>query len=201
MPYPINSLTRPNSGGKDLLAYIYDLSPLDLHLLIILLQAKKPLTLEKLAAKIDRDKSTVFRSVQKMAALGLCIKEAMSLKEGGYYHIYSADIGTISKNTKQRIQDIRSSLDNILEKFDDDLNTIVAAEPAKLRAAVEKALATLGESTKKALMHELKESGVSFDSSCSLNEIENVLKRMVGDGMALKIIQDIRTTLLLNKQS
>jgi predicted transcriptional regulator len=199
VPYPINSLTRVNSSGKDLLAYLYDLSPLDLHLLMILLQAKKPLTLEKLADRIDRDKSTVFRSVQKMAALGLCIKETRSIKEGGYYHVYSAaDAGTIKKNTKQRVEEIRTSIDNILKKFDDDLNMMATLDPAKLKAAVEKSLATLVESTKKALMLELKNSGI-FDSPCSLREIEDVLRRLVGEGMALKIMENVRAALVLDK--
>lgn len=201
MPYPINSLTRLNSSGKDLLAYLYDLSSLDLQLLTFLLQAKQPLTLEKLADKTDRDKSTVFRSVQKMVSFGLCIKEARNLKEGGYYHVYSAaDTGTIKKNAMQRIEDIRSSLDNILKKFDEDMNAIATLDPVKLQDAVEKSLATLGDPTKKAIMLQMKENGVSFDSPCSLSEIENVLKKLVGEGMALKIMENVRKILLLNKQ-
>jgi hypothetical protein len=40
-PFPISSITRINSTVKDLFIYLYDLSPLDLDLLIIMIQNKK----------------------------------------------------------------------------------------------------------------------------------------------------------------
>lgn len=199
MPYPINSLTRANSSGKDLLAYLYDLSPLDLNLFVILLQARQPMTLENLADRTNRDKSTVFRSVQKMVVLGLCAKEARSIKEGGYYHIYSAvDVATIKKNMKQKVEEIRGSLDRILKRFDEDLDEMVALDPAKLRTAIDKSLTILGEPTKKALMYQLKNYGISFDSPHSLREIEDVLVQMVGKGGAAKVMENVRAMLTLD---
>ena len=79
-----------NSTLKDLFIYLYDLSPLELDMLYILIRNKKSMTLEELAKKVDRDKSTVFRSLQKLVGLGICNKETKTLKEGGYYHAYSA---------------------------------------------------------------------------------------------------------------
>ena len=56
---PLNALTRINSTVKELFIYLYDLSPLDLDLLFIMIKEAKPLTLEQLSNKADRDKSTV----------------------------------------------------------------------------------------------------------------------------------------------
>jgi predicted transcriptional regulator len=96
---PISSITRINSTIKDLFIYLYDLSPLDLDLLIIMIQNKKQMTLEQLARKVDRDKSTTFRSLKKLVGLGICMKETKSIKEGGYYHLYSAvDVGDRKKS-------------------------------------------------------------------------------------------------------
>ena len=36
---------------------------------------KKSMTLEELAKRVDRDKSTVFRFLQKLVDLGICNKE------------------------------------------------------------------------------------------------------------------------------
>ena len=80
---PIKTITRMNSTVKDLFIYMYDLSPLELDLLFILIKNKKSMTLEELAKKVDRDKSTVFRSLQKLVDLGICNKETKTLKEGG----------------------------------------------------------------------------------------------------------------------
>ncbi len=38
---------------------------------------------------MDRDKSTTFRSMQKRVAIGLLVKETWTIKDGGYFHVYS----------------------------------------------------------------------------------------------------------------
>lgn len=78
---PISAITRMNSTVKDLFIYLYDLSPLELDLLFFLIKNKKPLTMEELARKADRDKVTIFRSLQKLVGLGICIKDTKTLKK------------------------------------------------------------------------------------------------------------------------
>jgi predicted transcriptional regulator len=81
---PISTITRLNSTAKDLFIYLYDLSALDADLFFMLMKGKKPLILEDLAKKTNRDKSNIFRSVQKLVNSGICIKETRTLKDGGY---------------------------------------------------------------------------------------------------------------------
>jgi predicted transcriptional regulator len=119
---PISNITRLNSTAKDLFIYIYDLSALDADLFFILMKEKKPLILEDLAEKACRDKSTVFRAVQKLVNCGICIKEARTLRDGGYYHVYSAiDTRTFKMETEKRVKELKSSFDRILRKFEHDL--------------------------------------------------------------------------------
>ena len=107
---PIKTITRVNSTVKDLFIYLYDLSPLELDLLFILIKNKKSMTLEELAKKVDRDKSSVFRSLQKLVGLRICIKETKTLKEGGYYHAYSAiDIESFKIETEKRVKEFEDS--------------------------------------------------------------------------------------------
>src|SRR6476661_3264503 len=87
---PLSSITRLNATVKDLLIYLFDLSPLEVDLLFTLMKAKKPSTLDDLAKKLGRDRTTIFKSVQKLVNIGICIKDTKTLKDGGYYHIYSA---------------------------------------------------------------------------------------------------------------
>jgi predicted transcriptional regulator len=125
-PFPISSITRINSTVKDLFIYLYDLSPLDLDLLIVMIKNKKSMTLEQLARQVDRDKSTTFRSLKKLVGLGICMKETKSIKEGGYYHLYSAvDIETFKMETERRVKDIEQSFHRILKKFEEDLEKMI----------------------------------------------------------------------------
>ena len=48
------------------------------------------MTLDGISKEVDRDRTTTFRSLQKLVSLGLCVKETKTIKEGGYYHVYSA---------------------------------------------------------------------------------------------------------------
>jgi predicted transcriptional regulator len=125
---PIKTITRINSTIKDLFIYMYDLSPLELDLLFILIKNKKSMTLEELAKKVDRDKSTVFRSLQKLVDLGICNKETKTLKEGGYYHAYSGiDIESFKMETEKRVKELEDSFHRLLKKFEEDLGNAISS--------------------------------------------------------------------------
>jgi len=125
---PIKTITRVNSTVKDLFIYLYDLSSLELDLLFILIKNKKSMTLEELAKKVDRDKSSVFRSLQKLVGLGICIKETKTLKEGGYYHVYSAiDIESFKIETEKRVKELEDSFHRLLRKFEEDLGRAISS--------------------------------------------------------------------------
>ena len=121
---PVTAITRLNSTVKDLFIYLYNLSPLDVDVFFLLMKSKKPMTIEDMAKKLRRDKSNIFRSVQKLVTLGICTKDAMTLEEGGYYHVYAAvDIKTFKLETEKRINELKSSFDRILKRFESDMES------------------------------------------------------------------------------
>jgi predicted transcriptional regulator len=125
---PISALTRMNSTLKDLFLYIYDLSPLEMDLLIILIKNKEAMTLEELTKEVDRDKSTIFRSLQKMVGLGIISKETKTIKEGGHYHIYSSiPIDVFKIETEKKVKELEQGLHRILKQFEADLEKMVAS--------------------------------------------------------------------------
>jgi predicted transcriptional regulator len=128
---PINSLTRMNATVKDLFIQLYDLSPLDLDILFILIGRNKknqPVTLDGITKEVDRDRTTTFRSLQKLVSLGLCVKETKTIKEGGYYHVYSAaDMETFKAETEKRVKELQKSLDRLLKKFENDMQKAISS--------------------------------------------------------------------------
>lgn len=118
----LNILTSANASCKDLFTCMYDLSPSDVNMLSILLKQKKPKTLDELAQIVNRDRGTAFRILQKLVSLGFCTKETMTLKEGGYYHLYSvSSIDAIEKVTEHRVRQIQQALDMLMKKFRQDI--------------------------------------------------------------------------------
>jgi predicted transcriptional regulator len=128
---PVNTLTRVNATVKDLFIQLYDLSPLDLDILFMLISKKNSeptMTLDEVSKEADRDRSTTFRSLQKLVGLGLCVKETKTIKEGGYYHVYSAvDMATFKVETEKRVKDLQKSLDRLLKKFEDDMDRAISS--------------------------------------------------------------------------
>ena len=45
---------------------------------------------DELADLMGKDRSTVYRALQKLMSCGMCFRETKSIKRGGYYHIYRA---------------------------------------------------------------------------------------------------------------
>ena len=93
-----------------------------------MIKEAKPLTLEELSNKADRDKSTVFRSVQKLVSARICVKETKTMREGGYYHVYSAvDMITFKAETQMRVNDLQKSLDRLMRKFESDMHSAISS--------------------------------------------------------------------------
>jgi predicted transcriptional regulator len=129
---PVSTLTRMSSTLKDLFIYIYDLTPLDMDVLIILVKnnsgktKKKPLTLENISKDANRDKTSVFRSLQKLVNLGICNKEAKTQKGGGLYHVYSAiDMQIFKMETEKRVKELEASFRRILKQFEQDMDNMM----------------------------------------------------------------------------
>jgi predicted transcriptional regulator len=127
----VNSLTRMNATVKDLFIQLYDLSPLDLDILFMLISKKngeKQMTLDQVSKETDRDRSTAFRSLQKLVTLGLLMKETKTIKDGGYYHVYSAvDMETFKKEAERKVRDLQKSLDRLLKKFETDMEEAISS--------------------------------------------------------------------------
>jgi predicted transcriptional regulator len=121
-----------NSTVKDLFIYLYNLSPLELEILLTLIGNdkkfnKRSMTLEELTQEVDRDKSTVFRSLQKLVGLGICLKETKTIREGGLYHVYSAiDIESFKIETEKRVKELEKSFHRILKKFEADMANMIS---------------------------------------------------------------------------
>jgi predicted transcriptional regulator len=119
-----------NATVKDLFIQLYDLSPLDLDILFMLISKKdhEPMTLDDVSKEADRDRSTTFRSLQKLVSLGLCVKETKTIKDGGYFHVYSVvDMETFKKETERKVKDLQKSLDRLLKKFEGEMQTAISS--------------------------------------------------------------------------
>lgn len=74
---------------SDLMQCLFDLNELELRLYKRLL-SDGPSRPQELARGVDRDRSTVYRCLERLVACGIATKDTKALEKGGYYFVYSA---------------------------------------------------------------------------------------------------------------
>jgi predicted transcriptional regulator len=123
----LSVLTAQHATCKDLFSCLYDLSSTDMALFALLLREGNPKTLDELTSLVDKDRGTVFRSLQRLVSLGFCTKQSVNLKEGGYKHLYNAaDVEKIEENAEKRVKEIQSSLKRLMGKFRQDIREMAS---------------------------------------------------------------------------
>lgn len=112
------------SSCTDLLRCMYNLSDLDMDVLRLLLD-EGPAGSEDLADRLGRDRSTVYRSLQKMVSCQVVNKEARNLDRGGYYHVYAAVPRELLKERLTHcIEAWHDRVTSLMAKFDEDLDRL-----------------------------------------------------------------------------
>jgi predicted transcriptional regulator len=77
-----------------------------------------PLRADELAAKMGQDRSTVYRSLQKLMTCGMVYRETKSIERGGYFHIYKAIGKELLRERLERcVNDWYSHMQEVLSKF------------------------------------------------------------------------------------
>lgn len=117
----LQQLTTKKATCKDLLTCLYNLKPTDTETLLAV--AKNPdATLDTIAQKVHRDRSSIHRILQKLVTADLVIKETKTIKGGGYYHTYTmVEPQKIKKHAKERVEEITDSLNRLINRFESDL--------------------------------------------------------------------------------
>ena len=80
-----------------------------------------PLRADELADRMGRERSAVYRALQKLMSCGMCVRETRSMEKGGYFHVYSA-IGRAALRAKmeQCVDEWNRRMRYALSRFDED---------------------------------------------------------------------------------
>jgi predicted transcriptional regulator len=73
---------------------------------------------DELADLMAKDRSTVYRALQKLMTCGMCFRETKSIERGGYYHIYRAISRDELKQKLERcVDDWYEQMKQVLARF------------------------------------------------------------------------------------
>ncbi|MFW6458489.1 MAG: helix-turn-helix domain-containing protein [Halodesulfurarchaeum sp.] len=103
---------------ESLLECLYDLNDLDRQCFRVLADEGAPRTVDELATDVDRERSTVYRSVQRLLQLGLVQKEQVNYDRGGYYHVYRiTDPDEIADEMQTKLNDWYAQIGYLVARF------------------------------------------------------------------------------------
>jgi len=104
---------------EDVLKCVFDLNKLDIKIYKIL-KKNREVRADSIAKKIGKDRSTIYRSLQKLTCCGICLKKTKKIDSGGYYHVYiTNDIDFTKKKLEKCIDDWYYQMKETLKHFEE----------------------------------------------------------------------------------
>jgi predicted transcriptional regulator len=120
MPDSMAEQLRQDMTCESLLECFHGLKALDRECFEVLVGANEPLTVDEVAELVDRERSTAYRSVQRLLQTGLIQKEQINYDQGGYYHVYSpTDPGKITDDMQRLLNDWYAKMGQLIQEFED----------------------------------------------------------------------------------
>jgi predicted transcriptional regulator len=102
----------------DIIRCIFDFNNLDLNVYKKLKEDGES-TAQNLSDKLKKERSTVYRSLQKLTKCGLCIKKTNKINTGGHYHTYKCiESELIKKKIESCINEWYKSMKDTLKVFE-----------------------------------------------------------------------------------
>ncbi len=78
-----------DASCRDIVKCLYRLSDFELAIYRKLVK-QGPQKADDLAPVLKKDRSTVYRALQKLVSSGLAFRDTKTIDRGGYYHVYAA---------------------------------------------------------------------------------------------------------------
>ncbi|WP_129115505.1 helix-turn-helix domain-containing protein [Halegenticoccus tardaugens] len=103
---------------EGLLECIHGLKDLDRQCFEVLTESTEPLTIDEVAAAVDRERSTAYRSVQRLLQAGFIQKDQVNYEQGGYYHVYRpTDPDELADDMQRMLNDWYAKMGQLIQEF------------------------------------------------------------------------------------
>ncbi|WP_459191961.1 helix-turn-helix domain-containing protein [Halosimplex sp. J119] len=119
MPDSMSEQLQQDMECEGLLECFHGLKQLDKECFRALVEAEEPLTVDEIAAAVDRERSTAYRAVQRLLQTGFIQKDQVNYDQGGYYHVYSpTDPSKIADDMQRLLNDWYAKMGQLIQEFE-----------------------------------------------------------------------------------
>jgi predicted transcriptional regulator len=132
MPDSMSEQLRQDMDCESLLECFHGLKQLDRDIFEVLVESSEPLTIDEIAEKVDRERSTAYRGVQRLLQTGFIQKEQVNYDQGGYYHVYEPmDPSKITDDMQQMLNNWYAKMGQLIQEFETKYEQDAAPSPVE----------------------------------------------------------------------
>lgn len=120
MPNSMRDMLRQDMECEGLLECFHDLKKIDKDVFTQLCNANGPLTVDDIADRVDRERSTAYRSVQRLIQAGFIQQDQINYDQGGYYHVYRPrNAEEVAQEMQRMLNDWYAKMGQLIGEFSD----------------------------------------------------------------------------------
>jgi predicted transcriptional regulator len=120
MPDSMSEQLQRDMECEGLLECFHGLKQLDKDCYRAMVSAEEALTIDEVAERVDRERSTAYRAVQRLLNAGFIQKEQINYDHGGYYHVYSpTDPSQIADDMQRMLNDWYAKMGQLIGEFEE----------------------------------------------------------------------------------
>jgi predicted transcriptional regulator len=118
MANSIDGYLQQDIECEGLLECFYGLKELDLVVFDELAEAEEALTVDEVAERVDRERSTAYRSVRRLVDTGFVEREQINYDQGGYYHVFTlTDPDEVADELNRMLNDWYAKMGQLIDQY------------------------------------------------------------------------------------
>ena len=118
MPDSMAEYLRADMECEGLLECFHGLTDLDRDCFAVVVESDTPRTIDEIAENVDRERSTVYRSLQRLRQAGFVQKEQINYEQGGYYHVFRpTDPDVVADEMQRMLNDWYAKMGQLIGEF------------------------------------------------------------------------------------
>jgi predicted transcriptional regulator len=118
MPDSMAEYLRADMECEGLLECFHGLTDLDRDCFQVVVESDAPQTIDEIADEVDRERSTVYRSLQRLRQAGFVQKEQVNYEQGGYYHVFQpSDPDVVADEMQRMLNDWYAKMGQLIGDF------------------------------------------------------------------------------------
>ena len=125
----LSEMLKQDMQCENLLECFHGMGDLERRIFSTVVDAEEPMTVDEIAERVDRERSTTYRGVQKLQKAGFVQREQVNYDQGGYYHVYKpVESERVAKEMQRMLNDWYAQMGQLIQEFQDKYEEPAAIE-------------------------------------------------------------------------